>query len=315
MTKDVLADFTSFFSSPKKYLQNLQESKLSIIKIFWSVLKLVSVATLSATTMVLISSYISSLFGFNQSDNNQVIDFLNSYPLYISFALVVILGPFFEEVCFRLFISKKKWPFLIGVTFLVYQVFNFGLTLAISINPSLDKNPIVGIFFLILLCFLVITFTASGFLVSKENVEEFVGKNFNIITWFVVIFFGLIHLGNYKNGLQFFYLAPLLVAPQLIAGSAMVFIRVKYNFWWAFASHALYNFILSLSLFIYAIFGVQDELKRIVNNLNSGKIELSSQLLSANLVLFGLYSTIFIIAVYTLGNFLFNKFKIIFEFN
>lgn len=310
MTQDVLADFTSFFSSPKKYLQKLQNPKTSAAKIFWSVLKLISVAIIFATTLVLISSYISSLFGFDQSGNNQVIDFLSSYPLYVSFALVVILGPFFEEVCFRLLISKKKWPFLIGVTFLVYQIFNFGLTLATSTNPGLSKNPIVGIFFLVLFCLLVITFIALGFLLSKEKIEQFVTKNFNFIVWFVVIFFGLIHLGNYRNGIQFFYLAPLLVAPQLIAGSALVFIRVKYNFWWSVAGHALYNFILSLSLFIYAIFGVQDELKKIVNNLNSGKVELSPQLLSANLVLSGLYLGVLSIALYTISKFLMYKFKV-----
>jgi hypothetical protein len=80
--------------------------------------------------------------------------------------------------------------------------------------------------------------------------------------------------------------------------------RVRYNIWWAFAGHALYNFILSFSLFVYAIVGVGDELDKILNNLKSGQDDLSPNLMSANLTLFALYFGVLVIAMYTISKFL-----------
>jgi hypothetical protein len=252
----------------------------------------------------LVSSAVSSGFGYDQSGDNQVGDFLASYPLYQAFLLVVIVGPFLEEFSFRFFVSKKKWVFLIGCGLLGFQFLNFITTIWASVDKNIIENIWFGLSFLVGFILLFLTVIVSGFLISKERIASFVTRHARFLVWFSVIFFGFVHLGNYANGIRFFYLAPLLVAPQLIAGTAFIFMRVRYNIWWAFAGHALYNFILSFSLFVYAIFGVGDELDKILNNLNSGKVDLSPNLMSANLTLFALYFGVLVIAMYTISKFL-----------
>lgn len=303
MQSDILSHLLDFLKAPEKTI-NHEFTKQKFAVIAWKMLQLTSVSIVLAIAALLLSSVVSSWFGYNQSGDNQVGDFLTSYPLYQAFLIVVVVGPFMEEFGFRLFVSKKKWAFLIGCGLLGFQFLNFITTILASVDKSIIENIWFGLGLLGSFILLFLAVILSGFLVSKERIKNLVTKRARFLVWFSVVFFGFVHLGNYANGVKFFYLAPLLVAPQLIAGVAFVFMRVRYNIWWAFATHALYNFILSFSLFVYAIFGVGDELDKILNNLNSGKVDLSPNLISANLTLFALYFGVLVIAMYTISKFL-----------
>ena len=63
------------------------------------------------------------------------------------------------------------------------------------------------------------------------------------------IAFGLVHITNFEMTTMVLILAPILVVPQLFAGFALGFLRVRFGLRWAVLLHCVYNiFFLSVSL-------------------------------------------------------------------
>ncbi|TXD50887.1 MULTISPECIES: CPBP family intramembrane glutamic endopeptidase [unclassified Polaribacter] len=58
------------------------------------------------------------------------------------------------------------------------------------------------------------------------------------------IIFGMIHISNFGITLNVILLAPILVAPQIILGGYLGFIRVRFGLLWSIALHAFYNGVL-----------------------------------------------------------------------
>lgn len=56
--------------------------------------------------------------------------------------------------------------------------------------------------------------------------------------------FGFYHITNFELTFTTLTLSPVLVAPQLVLGVFLGFIRVRFGLAWAIALHAFYNFVL-----------------------------------------------------------------------
>lgn len=67
---------------------------------------------------------------------------------------------------------------------------------------------------------------------------------FPLVFYFLTVSFGLVHLWNYSEFERQWWLAPVLVAPQLNAGVFLGFIRVRFGLGWSVALHAAYNLML-----------------------------------------------------------------------
>lgn len=67
------------------------------------------------------------------------------------------------------------------------------------------------------------------------------GKTFKIAFYIFAIAFGLIHLSNFTLTNNVLILAPILVAPQIILGGYLGFIRVRFGLIWSILLHASYN--------------------------------------------------------------------------
>ena len=59
------------------------------------------------------------------------------------------------------------------------------------------------------------------------------------------ILFGLVHITNFPNMEGYYWLIPVLVAPQIVIGVYLGFIRVKLGLLWSMLLHATYNLILA----------------------------------------------------------------------
>lgn len=59
-----------------------------------------------------------------------------------------------------------------------------------------------------------------------------------------VFLFGLIHITNFENIDGYYWLIPVLIAPQLFAGFYLGFIRVKLGLIWSILLHAVHNLAL-----------------------------------------------------------------------
>ncbi|QLG47097.1 CPBP family intramembrane glutamic endopeptidase [Costertonia aggregata] len=67
---------------------------------------------------------------------------------------------------------------------------------------------------------------------------------FNMAFYISVFLFGLIHITNFGNIKGYFWLTPILVAPQISAGIFLGYTRVKLGLPWSIILHAAHNLIL-----------------------------------------------------------------------
>ena len=66
-------------------------------------------------------------------------------------------------------------------------------------------------------------------------------KYFKLIFYAFAFIFGFIHLSNFEITTNVLILAPILVAPQIILGGYLGFIRVRFGLIWSILLHASYN--------------------------------------------------------------------------
>jgi hypothetical protein len=67
-------------------------------------------------------------------------------------------------------------------------------------------------------------------------------KIFPFLVYASSVIFGFVHLTNYTNdGFWFYVFSPIIIASQLIGGFVIVFIRVRYNFFYGMLYHSLWN--------------------------------------------------------------------------
>lgn len=74
-------------------------------------------------------------------------------------------------------------------------------------------------------------------------------KHFSYIFYAFAIVFGLVHITNFEISTTVLLLAPLLVAPQIILGCYLGFIRIRFGLLWSIILHASYNTFFILSTF------------------------------------------------------------------
>jgi hypothetical protein len=68
--------------------------------------------------------------------------------------------------------------------------------------------------------------------------------HFKIIFYAITLLFGFYHLLNYEITPTVLFFSPLLVAPQVVIGAILGFMRVRFGLLWAIILHASYNLIL-----------------------------------------------------------------------
>ena len=156
--------------------------------------------------------------------------------LWIYFLLVVIFSPVMEEVIFRLS--------------LIFDPVNIALSISTLIALIVHKvsNGIVSIISFLLLFFLI---NRLAF-VHKLSFFSFWNKNFKYIFYFLSILFGLVHISNYKFvEVTQYFIAPILIFPQLAIGFILSFARLYYKkgFLICIIFHVLMNLI-SVSIFL-----------------------------------------------------------------
>ncbi len=59
------------------------------------------------------------------------------------------------------------------------------------------------------------------------------------------LLFGAVHLSNFPNFSEIWYLAVFLISPQIVLGLFLGYIRVRFGLAWAMAFHSAYNGILA----------------------------------------------------------------------
>jgi len=204
------------------------------------------------------------LLGWVNYNGHAVTEMLRRFPVWGGLLIVVILGPFFEEIIFRSGLRFRRGFFTI-VSALVLFIAGilsfryFPLLWALGLSVGLGG--------------IMITYLLKAYAIG-EFLERKWARIYGILFYSVAVLFGLIHISNYNN---FNYaslaliLIPVLIAPQIWAGLTLGYIRVKYGFFWGFFLHAAHNAVFMVP---FLLFTSQLEEKLNIHNENfSLKVE------------------------------------------
>ncbi len=71
-----------------------------------------------------------------------------------------------------------------------------------------------------------------------------------------IVLFALVHLSNFELSGKVYYIAPLLVGPQLILGVLLGYVRVRLGLFWSIGLHASYNGVLVLPLLLSKLLNI-----------------------------------------------------------
>ncbi|MDQ3099261.1 MAG: CPBP family glutamic-type intramembrane protease [bacterium] len=153
--------------------------------------------------------------------------------------LGVVLAPLIEEITFRLPLRYHRAYLLLSSFMVIRIIVVFFLRQSF---PNLAQTSLMaGVIPLVLT-------TGVYFLLRLERVEKrvinFYTNRFPLLFYTATILFGLMHITNYSNVQNIVLIVLLLCIPQLIVGSILGFIRIRYGFAYALLMHAIYNGIL-----------------------------------------------------------------------
>ncbi len=298
-----------FLKNPKKILLS-PFPKVSLWLKAWEVTKLVAFGVVMATIVGILTQFLAHIVGFDTTDNSLLLEQLKSLDAFSVFILIVFFGPFLEEISYRLFLTKNKVAFAIGLGF--FLIFNLQIFL-----PFIIVNEIILSFVFLGIALVIVIAAIFLAIFMPDSWTDFVAEHFNFFFYLVSILFGLVHVANYTAPIQFFWLIPLLVLPQISISFVFGYLRVKFGSTWgaavSFLAHSLYNFILGMVLFIPLIFLDFDQIITITDEVNRGNlITLTYYLNNSEQILLNL-GIIFIFFVYviTFGIFIFTLIELI----
>ncbi|MDL5511797.1 CPBP family intramembrane metalloprotease [Arenibacter sp. M-2] len=151
----------------------------------------------------------------------------------------------------KIVLALLQWGIVIGVTIGMFNQWLMGL-LKIdlgehAIETFLAKYSVISLFFVAVILAPIVEETLfRGPLIWFRNTKYF---KFGIYA--SVLLFAAVHLTNFEMSRQVYYIAPLLVAPQLILGVFLGYVRVKMGLQWSICLHAMYNGVLITPMLLY----------------------------------------------------------------
>ncbi|OQD44117.1 hypothetical protein BUL40_00760 [Croceivirga radicis] len=192
--------------------------------------------------IILSYSLVFFLSFFKNFENNTVQSIEEDFGLQLSFLIVVIIVPIYEEIIFRLPLVYRPINLALSVFGLCYfflSSFIFGsnfLTLDINLFYKLVFSLVVA---------LSVYFGGKRF----SRLGSFWNGNFQVIYYSSILLFGFAHILNFKINFENYYLLPLVISPHLLAGIILNYIRIKLGFLFCCLFHIFNNlfvFILTI---------------------------------------------------------------------
>lgn len=200
--KQTFTDLMSFLKNPVDEA-GPKKSKYEKFKTLVSLL--IIEIPLMAVLILLISGF--ETLGLVDPENHKILDMIKSYPVVLLLLLTVVIGPFIEELIFRLYLRYKNnyaLHFLISI---------------VSITGAQNEQK------------------AETFFISLWK------KKYKFIFYFSAVIFGLIHISNFEFSYTILLLSPILVAPQIILGLIIGYTRVRNGFISGLLLHSFHNAI------------------------------------------------------------------------
>ena len=148
------------------------------------------------------------ILGLWENDMHRLQKIFKEMKPGLIFFFAVIIAPFLEEIMFRL-ILKFRSNFLI--------LWPLQLLILLQVDNKINL---------------------------LKTIRKFWNKFYGWIFYLVSIAFGIIHILNFEPSLNIYLLAPVLVAPQILIGINLGYLRIRFGLIWSILFHAFYNGIL-----------------------------------------------------------------------
>ena len=168
---------------------------------------LLALDIIAAAIILVIVAGIEKL-GLLSMEEHKVVMMFEDVPIWLLALMTVAIIPLLEELIFRLPLRFK------------YNYFIRSIILLSSIAGKENKIKV------------------------ETRLNNFWAACFRWIFFIIATIFGLIHLLNYEFSMAVLLFAPILIAPQFIAGLGMGYLRVKYSFILGLFFHSISNAIL-----------------------------------------------------------------------
>lgn len=225
MIKQTAKELISYLKNPNPFIKK-ESDKIFNNQLF----PLVLICLLFAFTSSYLVEFLVQLNWIKALPKFNLFD-IKEKKIYL-FLMAVFAAPLIEETIFRY--QLKNWH----LAFLGWAV-----STGILIKFVIPAHPFIG-FVIASIIFLI------PFYFKKVKIErfKFIAKFFKYHFYITALIFGLSHIHNYNNPLQFGWGILLLVIPQLFIGVVLGYVRMRFGLKNAMILHAAYNFIPALSL-------------------------------------------------------------------
>lgn len=179
--------------------------------------------------------------GLLDAENHLVMEFMKENSKTVIIIFLILIGPFIEELIFRLPLRFKKAnfiPFALIILFyagtLIFKTFHLSVAVSIPLFAGITAFLIFYIF--------------NRYMAEKR--ETTLSANYSLYFYSATILFALFHLSNFKYTPNLLLFAPIVVLPQFICGFLFGFIRIKQGFIWSFFFHSLHNAVFVLPVLL-----------------------------------------------------------------
>ena len=162
----------------------------------------------------------------NQFNLNRIILDISSLSLII---LSITYSPLSEEIAFRIML-RPSWK----NTMIFTLLFWFLATMCLIRKEY------------ILLCIFLTIGSACVIALSSKNIrslfQKYILRHFRFFFYLSSIIFGLIHIFNYEPiNVRLLILTPIIIAPNIIAGLILGYVRMKFGIIYSILLHAAIN--------------------------------------------------------------------------
>lgn len=266
--KSLLSNFFQFVKHPTPNPEAINPKGNFLL--LWSTMFVFSMLCAIVTSCVMIF--------LPEGGSHRMGAFVNSIPTLQLIAYAVFIGPIIEEFSFRFALKPTKGAVSFGLAFWLIYGFNLFFSGQFGLPEWLFSfRTFQGLFSWIIGVGLVgLPFYLLSF---NKNISAFCSKmirqNFRLWMYSFAIMFGAIHLYNFENISEIWYLLPMLILPQLNAALFTSYFRLTMGFGYAVVAHILNNAV-GISILI-AFKYVSPELLEVIGSLDYGQLQFAAQ--------------------------------------
>lgn len=162
------------------------------------------------------------------------VDNKNVYILLTFLICMIFIVPIIEELAFRLHLLPEKLNIKISAAvFIIYAC----MQLVYMAKSTFTFNAV---------CYLVAAVLVGCIIFPKridDSIKELWKTKFRSVFYITALVFGGVHMINHRLSVANLIFAPLIVAPQIILGLNVGYLRVKSGFRWGLLLHMLHNLV------------------------------------------------------------------------